>query len=148
MGGWSVMLPEGRTLSAQDRQEGMVAGIEHPERDDVQGHVRSWSDETLKDGIQELERALAGLRELQSTEGEDDDVQGHSRAQWSDERLKQAVAKVQDALANLREIPTTQGEEDEVQGHARPSADQRLEQPIGSLQRALVTLRSGTASGR
>jgi hypothetical protein len=38
------------------------------------------------------------------------------------------------------------GEEDEVQGHARLSADKRLEQPIGSLQRALATLRRGTGS--
>jgi DNA repair exonuclease SbcCD ATPase subunit len=128
----------------------MMAGNQHPEQDDVQGHSRSWSDETLKDGIQELERALAGLRELQSTQGEeDDDVQGHMRA-WSDERLKQAVAKVQDALAGLRELPTTQADEDEVQGHARLSADKSLEQPISSLQRALATLRPGRwdADGR
>jgi DNA repair ATPase RecN len=165
----------------------MMAGTEHPGQDDVQGHYRAWSDETLKDGIQELERALAGLRELQTTQGEDDDVQGHGYTSWSDERLKQAVVKVEDALAglrqlqstqgeasdvqghafygswsderlkqavaevedalaSLREIPTGEGQDDEVQGHVRLSADKGLEQPIGSLQRALATLRPGTGS--
>jgi ribosomal protein L29 len=119
---------------------------EHPERDDVRGHYGTWSDEDLKQGIEEVERALAGLRELQTTQGEEDDVQGHAIRAWSDERLKQAVARVEDALASLREFPTTQGEEDEVQSHARLAADKRLEQPIGSLQRALAALRPGTGS--
>jgi hypothetical protein len=56
------------------------------------------------------------------------------------------VAKVEDALASLRDLPTTQGEGDEVQGHARLVADKRLEQPIGSLQRALAALRPGSVS--
>ena len=124
-----------------------MAGIEHPERDEVQGHFRAWSDETLKQGIEEVERALAGLRELDTTEGEDD-VQGHMQRAWSDETLKQAVAKVEDALTSLRQLPTSQGQDDEVQGHARLAADKGLEQPIGSLQRALATLRPGTAAGR
>jgi ribosomal protein L29 len=35
---------------------------EHPEQDDVQGHMRAWSDEQLKQAITTLERALVSLR--------------------------------------------------------------------------------------
>jgi hypothetical protein len=105
-----------------------MASGEHPDLDDVQGHVRNWSDETLKQGIEEVERALASLRELQTTQGEDDDVQGHVR-HWSDERLKQAVATVEDALTSLRDLQPREGEDDDVQatatGYGRMSASSR-----------------------
>jgi hypothetical protein len=79
----------------------MTASSEHPGPDDVEGHARQWSDETLKQGIEEVERALAGLRELQPTEGDEDDVQGHTRLA-ADKGLEQPIGSLRRALAILR----------------------------------------------
>ncbi len=65
----------------------------------------AWSDEELKQTIQELEDSLESLRRIGSPEqaGEEPEVEGHMYG-WSDENLKQAIAKVEDALQTLREL--------------------------------------------
>ena len=79
-----------------------MASGDYQDVDDVQGHGRTqWSDETLKQGIEEVQRALAGLRELPTTQGEEDEVQGHVRLA-ADKRLEQPISSLQRALATLR----------------------------------------------
>jgi hypothetical protein len=101
--------------------------------DDVQGHSRYVSDETLKQAIAEVQGALARLRELE----DGDDVQGHSRY-MSDETLKQAITEVQGALARLRELE----DGDDVQGHSRYMSDETLKRAVTSLTGALGTLKA------
>ena len=51
---------------------------EHPDQDDVQGHsYKTWSDEQLKQAITKVQDALADLRQLQTTQDGEDEVQGH-----------------------------------------------------------------------
>jgi hypothetical protein len=79
---------------------------EHPDQDDVQGHSRAWSDETLKQAVTKVQDALADLRQLETAEGGDDEVQGHGWMKPSDEQLKQAIIPLERALVALRKVET------------------------------------------
>jgi hypothetical protein len=89
-----------------------MSDTERPEQDDVEGHglwSSSWSDERLKQAISQVDDALARLRELQGTSGEDEDVEGHAlRApSRSNEQLKQAISSLENAQEGLRAVGTT-----------------------------------------
>jgi hypothetical protein len=58
-----------------------MSDTKRPDQDDVEGHALrgyNWSDERLKQAISQVDDALARLRELQVTSGEDEDVEGHA----------------------------------------------------------------------
>jgi hypothetical protein len=64
-----------------------------------------WSDETLKQAVEQVQDALEALRKLQVPEGEEAEVEAHSIA-WSDENLKRAVTSLRNALQTLKTIET------------------------------------------
>ena len=79
---------------------------------EVEGHVyRSWSDERLKQAIQQAEGAVSTLRTLDSPPAQSDsgdgEVEGQAFRSWSDERLKQAIQQTQGAVTTLRRLHTT-----------------------------------------
>jgi len=70
----------------------------NPAEPEVEGQRLSRSDERLKQAVDQVEGALASLRELDGPE-----VEGQ-RLSRSDERLKQSVGQVEGALKSLQEL--------------------------------------------
>ena len=67
-----------------------------------------WSDETLKQAIQQIENALAALAKLDAKR-EPAEVEGQRL--YSDETLKQAIEQVKSALAALKAMqPEVEGQ--------------------------------------
>ena len=78
---------------------------------EVEGQVKRPSDEHLKQAIEDVDGALASLRELQEPE-----VEGQVKRP-SDERLKQAIDRVEGALGELHRLQGALGEDKaEVEG--------------------------------
>jgi bacterioferritin-associated ferredoxin len=108
---------------------------------EVQSHAlsrRYVSDEQVKQAVEQVQSALALLREIET----DPEVQSHalSRRYVSDERVKQAVEQVQNALALLRELDT----DAEVESHALSRhmiSDDRVKQAVEEVENALALLR-------
>lgn len=70
---------------------------------EVEGQARAYSDENLKQAIQQVEDALSALQKLKAEGGSTAEVEGQARL-YSDENLKQAVQQVEAALAALQKL--------------------------------------------
>jgi hypothetical protein len=72
------------------------------ESNDVEAQrLAMWSDERLKQAIEQTQAALGTLTQLR-----ENDVEAHRVAAWSDERLKQAIEQTESALAALKALAT------------------------------------------
>ena len=67
---------------------------------DVEAHRSYYSDENLKQAIQQVESALDALRQVAAQQEDDADVEAH-RSYYSDESLKQAIQQLEKALRGL-----------------------------------------------
>jgi len=71
---------------------------------EVEAHA-FMSDENLKQAIEEVEDALASLKDFEARRDPDDsEVEAH--AFMSDESLKQAIERLEGALVRLRDLQT------------------------------------------
>jgi exonuclease VII small subunit len=73
------------------------------ETSEVEGQIIRYSDETLKQAIQQLEDALGALEKLKAEGKDADEVEGQI-IRYSDKTLKQAIQQVESALSALGKL--------------------------------------------
>jgi hypothetical protein len=83
---------------------------------EVEGQHFGFSDENLKQAVQQVEDAIAALQKLRvkSTAEVEGQLSG-----FSDENLKQAIEQVESALASLRKLQGAARSAAQVEGQMR-----------------------------